>query len=68
MFAGSDTVGNATTVGIFYVLNDKRIYALLVQELEEIWPDPNAKVGYELLEKLPYLVGPSTIGINRQIL
>jgi cytochrome P450 len=60
MFAGSDTVGNATTVGTFYILENKQIHAALTQELEKVWPDTDSKVGYEVLEKLPYLVGDPT--------
>lgn len=55
IFAGSDTVGVTTTVGTFHILNNKRVYATLVQELQEAWPDPDAKMDYETLEKLPYL-------------
>lgn len=56
LFAGSDTVGNACTVGTFHVLNDERVYNSLVRELDAAWPDKDSKMGYEGLEKLPYLV------------
>ena len=41
---------------MFHVLNDKTIYASLVSELDELWPDKDYKMAYEYLEKLPYLV------------
>lgn len=59
VIAGSDTVGGTCTVGVFHVLNNKRIHASLVKELENAWPDKSTKVGYEVFEKLPYLVGLS---------
>lgn len=57
MQLGSDTVGNASTTGVFYVLNDAHIHRTLVKELEQAWPDKSAQCNYETLEKLPYLVG-----------
>jgi len=44
-------------MGTFHVLNNKRIGAILIQELQQTWPDIDGKMGYEALEKLPYLVG-----------
>jgi hypothetical protein len=55
LFAGSDTVGNACTVGTFHVLNNERVCNSLVEELDAAWPDIDIKMGYEALEKLPYL-------------
>lgn len=55
-FAGSDTVGTVCTVGTYYILSDPHVQTMLVQELEEAWPDRDAAVGYEALEKLPFLV------------
>lgn len=54
--AGSDTVANAVTIGTFYVLNNERILAALVRELEQAWPDASVNKNYEMLEKVPYLV------------
>jgi cytochrome P450 len=56
VIAGSDTVGGTSTVGVFHVLNNPQIHANLVKELDDAWPDTGAKVGYEVIEKLPYLV------------
>lgn len=53
--AGSDTVGNTMTVGTFYILNDPRVRAKLVAELEEAWPDADVPMDFEVLEKLPFL-------------
>jgi hypothetical protein len=55
-FAGSDTVGNACTVAFYYILTNSHIYKTLFQELLDIWPDKGLFIGYEKLEKLPYLV------------
>ncbi|KAF8888091.1 cytochrome P450 [Infundibulicybe gibba] len=54
-FAGGDTVGNVCTVGAFYVMRDPAVCAALVKELDEAWPEADAAIGYEKLEKLPYL-------------
>lgn len=56
MIAGSDTVGNALAVGTFHILKNPKILEILMNELKEAWPEKDAKVGYEKLEKLPYLV------------
>lgn len=57
LHAGSETVGDTTVVGIFHVLNNRTVCAKLVKELEEAWPDKDSVMGFESLEKLPYLVG-----------
>lgn len=54
--AGSDSVGNACSVGIFHVLSNPLIYKRLVKELKEAWPEKDAPMGVQVLEKLPYLV------------
>ncbi|KAJ3984515.1 cytochrome P450 [Lentinula detonsa] len=53
--AGSDTVGNACTVGTFYALKNPSIHRKLVEELCEAWPDRDRLISYAKLEKLPYL-------------
>ncbi|KAJ7242078.1 cytochrome P450 [Mycena rebaudengoi] len=53
--AGSETVGNVVTTGVFHVLSNKRIQEKLTIELEESWPDISSPKGYQELEKLPYL-------------
>lgn len=62
--AGSDTVGNTTTVGTFYVLNNPAVHAKLYEELKEAWPDKETDATYEALEKLPYLVRPSSYQVD----
>ncbi|KAK0199458.1 cytochrome P450 [Desarmillaria ectypa] len=56
-FAGTDTTGNAMTVGFFHVLNDPSVRAKLVAELKAMWPEKESPMSYSSLEKLPYLTG-----------
>ncbi|TFK24619.1 cytochrome P450 [Coprinopsis marcescibilis] len=53
--AGSDTVGSTATVGTYHILRNEDIKRRLKQELVEAWPDPDAPMSWEKLEKLPYL-------------
>ncbi|KZV96245.1 cytochrome P450 [Exidia glandulosa HHB12029] len=53
--AGGDTVGNAATVGTFYVLHNPSVRNALVAELCAAWQDKSVPMTYEELEKLPYL-------------
>ncbi|EEB92705.1 hypothetical protein MPER_08747, partial [Moniliophthora perniciosa FA553] len=53
--AGSDTVGNACTIGARCLVRDERARSKLVQELEAAWPDKKLPMLLERLEKLPYL-------------
>ncbi|RDB18449.1 hypothetical protein Hypma_000256 [Hypsizygus marmoreus] len=54
-FAGSDTVGNVCTVGVYHILADPGVHSTLVNELEDAWADRDSAFGLEALEKLPYL-------------
>ena len=54
--ASADTTGNAMTVAAYHVVNDLIIYERLTDELESAFPDPNAKLDFQSLENLPYLV------------
>ncbi|KAF5359444.1 hypothetical protein D9756_002939 [Leucocoprinus leucothites] len=53
--AGSDSVGNACSVGIFHVLSNPDIHERLVNEIKEAWPEKDTPMGVQALEKLPYL-------------
>jgi cytochrome P450 len=57
--AGSETVGNTCMVGTFHVVNDRVVWRRLRTELDEARKDNGKDVtdnlGYEVLEKLPYL-------------
>ncbi|KAJ2912323.1 hypothetical protein MD484_g8092, partial [Candolleomyces efflorescens] len=53
--AGSDTVANASMVGVFHILSDKDVEQKLRQELSEAWPEVDGRMSLERLEKLPYL-------------
>ena len=61
--AAADTTGSAMTVAMHHVVSNPKIYTRLMRELEEAFPDPNAKLEYMKLEPLPYLVsfGPCSI-------
>jgi hypothetical protein len=63
LLAGSDTVGNATSVGVFHVLNNKPVLERLTSELRTAWPDPDTHMDYLTLEKLPYLVRSNQFSI-----
>lgn len=56
MFAGSDTVGNASMLGIYYVLGNPDVVRRLKAELLEAWPELDQQPAYEKFEILPYLV------------
>jgi len=42
-------------VGVFQVIRNKQVYSTLINELEAAWPDKDATMAFEGLEKLPYL-------------
>lgn len=54
--AGTDTAGDALTVGTLNVLANPGIHAKLLNELMEAWPNVDEILRFEQLEKLPYLV------------
>lgn len=54
--AGSDSVGNACSLGIFHVLRNPHIRKRLTKEIKEAWPEKDVALGVQALEKLPYLV------------
>lgn len=54
--AGSDTAGNAATIGAYHLLTQPEILRKLRQELDVAWPHLEDRVKFESLEKLPYLV------------
>ncbi|KAJ6499845.1 cytochrome P450 [Mycena vulgaris] len=53
--AGSETVGNIVTTGVFHVLNNEHVLTMLRMELQESWPNDSSSISYQALEKLPYL-------------
>jgi cytochrome P450 len=62
--AAADTTGNAMTVACYKVLKNPEIYATLRKELLQAFPDPDAKLKFTTLEKLPYLTGVIKEGIR----
>ncbi|TVY55117.1 Cytochrome P450 monooxygenase yanH [Lachnellula suecica] len=51
--AAADTTGHAMNYAMFEVISDPAKYERLSTELKEAFPDPNAKLDYITLEKLP---------------
>jgi cytochrome P450 len=54
--AAADTTGNAMTVAAYKVLSNPQIYQTLRKELLDAFPEPDARLEFTKLEKLPYLV------------
>jgi cytochrome P450 len=54
--AAQDTTGNVMTVALYETISNPAIYARVVEELEQSFPDPAARLDFLTLEKLPYLV------------
>jgi cytochrome P450 len=54
--AAADTTGNAMTVAAYKVIGNAAIYKSVREELHRTFPDPNARLDFMTLEKLPYLV------------
>jgi cytochrome P450 len=54
--AASDTTGNAMTVAAHNIVTNPEIYRTLTAELKAAFPNPDEKLEYFKLEKLPYLV------------
>jgi hypothetical protein len=52
----SDTTGNAMTVAAYNTVINAEIYGKLTAELKASFPNPDEKLEYSKLEKLPYLV------------
>lgn len=55
--AAADTTGNAMSMAAFHVITNPTIYDTLKKELQEAFPDPDARLSSSELEKLPYLTG-----------
>ncbi|KAF9457911.1 cytochrome P450 [Collybia nuda] len=53
--AGSDTVGHTCIIGTFHALRDNHIHMKLSNELQEAWPNKEARISLSTLERLPYL-------------
>ena len=54
--AAADTTGNVITVATYHVVSNQLIYERLKTELKAAFPDPQARLSFVELEKLPYLV------------
>ncbi|KAK5659568.1 hypothetical protein OQA88_770 [Cercophora sp. LCS_1] len=62
--AASETAGNAMTVCAFHVLFNEPVYQRLRKELVEAFPDPDGRMDFLALEKLPYLTGVVKEGLR----
>jgi cytochrome P450 len=56
MAAASDTTGNGMTIAAYNVVQNPVIYEKLKAELQAAFPNPNSRLGFTVLERLPYLV------------
>lgn len=56
MLAAADTTGNTLCTIARHLTLNRDIYQKLVAELKVTYPDPDAKMDFLTLEKLPYLV------------
>jgi cytochrome P450 len=65
--AGSDTVGNACTVGFFHVLNNPEVHHRLLNELDSAWSSKETDMPTSALEKMPYLVALLLFQTNARI-
>ena len=54
--AAADTTGHAMNYATIEVISDPVKYRRLSAELKQAFPNPNAKLDYTTLEKLPYFV------------
>lgn len=65
--AAQDTTGNVMTVALYETILNDEIYTRVVEELKQAFPDPNVKLDFLTLEKLPYLVSFSNCGDRRTL-
>jgi cytochrome P450 len=63
--AASDTAGNAMTVATHHVITNPQIYEQVKRELHDRFPDPNAKLDFAELEKLPFLTAVIKEGLRQ---
>ena len=54
--AAQDTTGNAITVALYETISTPEIYVKVLGELKQAFPDPNVRLDFLTLEKLPHLV------------
>jgi cytochrome P450 len=62
--AAGDTTGNTLTTATYHAVSNPSIYNKLTAELKQAFPDPNSKLDYVTLEKLPYLTGVIKEGLR----
>ena len=60
--AATDTTGGALAVATYHAVSNAAIYQSLVAELKKAFPNPNAKLDFQTLERLPYLVFNPSLG------
>lgn len=63
LVAAADTTGNAMTVAAFNVLYNPAIYEKLANELESNFPTISSGLPFTQLERLPYLVSTTFLGL-----
>jgi cytochrome P450 len=65
--SAADTTGNAMTVACYKVIGNQEIYSALRKELHAAFPDPDAKLNFVTLERLPYLVRCAYVAWSRNL-
>ncbi|KAL4929232.1 cytochrome P450 [Aspergillus undulatus] len=53
--AAADTTGNAMNMAAYQIVINPEVYARVSTELRDAFPNPDARMDYVTLEKLPYL-------------
>lgn len=56
IYAGTDQTTNTLILGTVHVLDNRKIYRKMMDELVEAWPNIMDRPRFEDLESLPYLV------------
>jgi hypothetical protein len=59
--AGGENTGSVTTLGTFMTISQPELTKRLQAELVEAWPDMDAPIGWEALERLPILVSAALV-------
>ncbi|KAL4797409.1 cytochrome P450 [Aspergillus venezuelensis] len=62
--AAADTTGNALNTTAYNIVINPTVYGRLATELREAFPNPDARIDYVTLERLPYLTAVIKEGLR----